>query len=85
MSDITDLGGLAAQLDALQGSGNPTVLGGRAPVWAYWAAMHRVHDSHPTALIGVWDARSRAAIFVTGPDAPWMERSDLFRKQPFKE
>jgi len=76
VGDLADLGGLTAQLDALQGSGKPTVLGGRAPVWAYCAAMHRVLDSHPTALIEVFDPKVASglvtipAIQETTPESP---------------
>jgi hypothetical protein len=54
--DLSDLGGLAPKLEA-RGNG-PLVLGGRAPIWAYAAALHRALDQNPHAVIEVFDPKT---------------------------
>lgn len=54
--DLPDLGGLARSLEA-RGHG-PLVLGGRAPIWAYAAALHRALDRDPRAAVDVFDPKA---------------------------
>lgn len=55
--DLADLGGLAARIAEKARSGRPLRLGGRAPVWAYCAALHRALDADPQAIVEVFDPK----------------------------
>jgi hypothetical protein len=56
-ADLADLAGRANLLDALVGRGGRVVLGGRAPLWAYAAALHRALDLRPDVTVEVFDPK----------------------------
>jgi hypothetical protein len=57
VEDLADLGGLAPVLEERVRSGGPLLLGGRAPVWAYAAALHRALDLEPDGLVLLFDPK----------------------------
>lgn len=52
-----DGGALGSRLETTVRSGGPLVLGGRAPVWAHAAALHRALDLDPEALVLLFDPK----------------------------
>jgi hypothetical protein len=56
-ADLPDLAGLAGDLHRAATSGS-VVLGGRAPIWAYAAALHRTLDLDPAAAVEVYDPKA---------------------------
>jgi hypothetical protein len=61
-ADLPDLGGLAPRLAALVAAGDTVTLGGRAPLWAYAAALHRALDLRPDAAVAVFDPKVPAGL-----------------------
>lgn len=57
VSDLDNLGGLVGELEALLHGGGPLRLGGRAPMWAYAAVMHRALTVRGSASIAVFDPK----------------------------
>lgn len=55
--DLAGLGGRSTVLDELVASGGPLVLGGRAPIWAYAAALHRSLDVLQDVAVEVFDPK----------------------------
>lgn len=58
--DLADLAGLVPRLEA-RGDG-PLTLGGRAPIWAYAAALHRALDRDPRAAVEVFDPKAPSGL-----------------------
>lgn len=56
-ADLADLAGLAPGLRQRAETGQ-VVLGGRAPIWAYAAALHRILDVDPGAVVDVYDPKA---------------------------
>lgn len=56
-SDLPTLAGLLPHVEALAHSGAAIELCGRAPIWAYLAAMHRALSVHPAAELRVQDPK----------------------------
>jgi hypothetical protein len=65
--DLVNLAGLLPQLQK-QAEDGRVRLGGRAPIWAYAAAMHRALDVNPGAVIEVFEPKLPSG-FVRIPDA----------------
>jgi hypothetical protein len=78
LDDLGDLGGQAETLDAMVARGEPVVLGGRAPIWAYAAALHRVLARDPDAKVMVFDPKIEGGLVEIPPDlhppepSPWL-------------
>jgi len=51
-------------------AGGAVLLGGRAPVWAYCAALHRALDRDPAAVVGVFDPKLPGAQIVIPASRP---------------
>lgn len=67
---LEDLPGLAGRIESLESSVHQTRrirLGGRAPIWAYLAAMHRALDVDPSATIEVFEPKWPGG-FIRIPD-----------------
>jgi len=62
LADLADLGGRGSRLEALVAAGDPVTLGGRAPLWAYAAALHRILDLRPDARIEIFDPKVPAGL-----------------------
>ncbi|MGH2628568.1 MAG: CRISPR-associated protein Csx3 [Anaerolineales bacterium] len=78
--DLGHLGGLAPRLIDRVRSGETLVLGGRAPIWAYCAALHRVLDADSDAVVEVFDPKLPSGLVeiprtLTGVADPNLERS----------
>jgi energy-coupling factor transporter ATP-binding protein EcfA2 len=56
-SDLADLAGLLPRMESLARQRQRIVLGGRAPVWAYVACMHRILDVDPSADVWEFDPK----------------------------
>jgi hypothetical protein len=69
-ADLADLGGLAGQVAARMGGDRPLMLGGRAPVWAYAAALHCALDIEPRAVVEVFDPKVPGGIVRIGAVEP---------------
>ena len=69
-ADLRDVGGRLGRIQRLAGAGEPIVLGGgRAPAWAYGAALHRALDVAPAARVRVFDPKVPGAL-VEVPATP---------------
>jgi hypothetical protein len=66
--DLVDLAGLLPQLQQQARQDGRVRLGGRAPIWAYAAAVHRALDVNPKAVIEVFEPKLPSG-FVRIPDA----------------
>ncbi len=55
--ELPELGGLAERITALARRREAIVLGGRAPIWAYCAVLHRILDQHAEAAVAVFDPK----------------------------
>jgi len=71
--DLEDLAGHAGPLAELTLSGQPVVLGGRAPAWAYCAVMHRCLDRRSDCEITIFDPKVPNG-FVDIADQPRLGR-----------
>lgn len=60
--DLARVGGRLERIRSLVAAGESLVLGGRAPVWAYAAALHRALDVDPAARGAVFDPKVPAAL-----------------------
>ena len=67
--DVAGLGGLAAALGWQIGSIGEITLGGRAPVWAYAAALQRIVELNSEAVIRIFDPKIPGAL-IEIPTAP---------------
>ncbi len=65
VDDLPDLAGLAPVVERRAQRGE-VLLGGRAPIWAYAAALHRILDRCPAAEVVVFDPKTPSGL-VTVP------------------
>jgi hypothetical protein len=58
LEDLADVGGIGPRIVKEVRADAALCLGGRAPVWAYSAAMHRALDERPGAVVEVFDPKT---------------------------
>ena len=61
-ADVETVGGRGGRLEELAGTRRSVVLGGRAPAWAYAAAMHRCLEKRPESRIQIFDPKIPGAL-----------------------